>query len=71
MSNKINDDLLERAAICIDYFEGKAMAELLQADLDTNDLENLYYHVKQAEDAMFHLEYRPNEVYGEEFPDVY
>lgn len=66
MSNNNNTDLLERAAICVDYFEGKLPAILIERDLDNNDLEELAVHVKQAEDVMYTLEYNPSEVYGEE-----
>ncbi len=66
MSNNINTELFERAAECISYFEGKLPAELIQKDLDNNDLESLFQHVKEAEQVIYQLEYNPEEVYGSE-----
>lgn len=73
MSNDTNSNLLERAAICVDYFEGKLPAILIEKDLDNNDMEELRVHVKQAEDVMYQLEYRPYEVYPEEryYDEIY
>lgn len=49
MSLEVNTQLFERAAECIDYWEGKIIAELIEADLDRNDLKALAYHVTSAE----------------------
>jgi len=59
MSNQVNTDLLERAAICVDYFEGKLPAKLIEQDIDAHDYDSLVTHVKQAENVMFELEYDP------------
>lgn len=61
MSNNINSQLFERAAECISYFEGKLPAKLIQKDLDNNDLESLFQHVKEAESVMFQLEYEDDD----------
>jgi hypothetical protein len=49
MSNPINDLLFGRAAEMIDYFEGKLPAKLIEKDLELNDLDSLYKHVRDAE----------------------
>lgn len=49
MSNTVNTELLERAALMIDYFLGKMPAQVIEADIDRNDLEALNYHVTYAE----------------------
>lgn len=49
MSSITNTSWLERAAECIDYFEGKLPAQLIEQDLNSNDLESLQKHVLQAE----------------------
>lgn len=52
MSLTINSIWLERAAACIDYFEGKLPAQLIEQDLDNNDMEELQHHVMLAEAEM-------------------
>jgi hypothetical protein len=59
MSNQVNTNLLERASACIDYFERKLPAQIIEADLDRNDLEALELHVNEAEAMIFEAEYRP------------
>lgn len=49
MSHTTNTELLERAAYCIDYFEGKLPAQLIETALDNNDLEMVAAHVAVAE----------------------
>lgn len=61
MSNQTNSLLIEEALDLVDYFEGKLPAKLIRQDLQNHDLESLQYHVKQARDMMFDLEYRPDE----------
>lgn len=62
MSNIQNIELLENAAELIDYFEGTTTAKMLEQDLDSNDLEMLSVHVKQARTAQFNAEYNPKEM---------
>tara|TARA_R110000868_G_scaffold376886_2_gene642118 strand:+ start:253 stop:492 length:240 start_codon:yes stop_codon:yes gene_type:complete len=59
MSNQVNTNLLERASVCMDYFESKLPAQIIEADLKRNDLEALEVHVKEAENMIFEAEYRP------------
>lgn len=49
MEDEVNTELFERAAEMITYFEGKLPAQVLEADLASNDLEALYRHVTDAE----------------------
>lgn len=49
MSVDTNTELLERAAEMIDYWEGTLHARLIEADIDSGDLESLRYHVTVAE----------------------
>ncbi len=49
MSTDINEQLFERAADMIDYFEGKLPAQVIEQDLANNDLEELALHVAEAE----------------------
>lgn len=56
MSTQVNTQLLERAADCIDYFDGKMPAKLIEKDLETNDLESLLVHVTQAEKMIMEQE---------------
>jgi len=62
MSSLINTNLLEEAAFYIDYFEGTVIGKVLQADLSTNDLEGLNYHIQDARDTAFALEFNPGGV---------
>ena len=48
MSNYTNDDLFERVADMMDYFEGKQPAKQLQRALDSEDWDALYWTEKQA-----------------------
>lgn len=57
MSNQTNDELFDRAAECISYFEDKLPAILIQQDLDNDDLESLHNHVKEAERLRFDVEF--------------
>lgn len=65
MSSQVNSVLFSRAADCIDYFEGKLPAQLIEQDLKFNDLESLQRHVLLAEAEMSIEEFAPDEV-----PDV-
>lgn len=65
MSNTSNDLLMERAQECIEYFEGKLPANLIEKDIEDNDLGSLSYHVKQAEAEMSRQEFYDYEILGE------
>lgn len=52
MSSEPNTILLERAAACIEYFESKMPAQLIEEDLSHKDMESLQRHVAQAEAEM-------------------
>lgn len=52
MSNNVNTQLFERAAEMIDYWTGTLHDRLIQRALDSNDLEALDYHVRNAEAEM-------------------
>ena len=62
MSNKINDELYDKALEVMEYFTGTLIERTIQRDLDSDDLEALKYHVDKAwrqmrfEDSM-ELEY--------------
>ncbi len=56
MSTQVNTNLLERAADCVDHFDGKMPAKLIEKDLETNDLESLLVHVTQAEQMIMEQE---------------
>ena len=62
MSNKINDELYDKALEVMEYFTGTLIERTIQRDLDSDDLEALKYHVDNAwrqmrfEDSM-ELEY--------------
>ena len=49
MSNNTNQQLLERAAEMVEFWEGTLHAELIRYALDQNDLELVWYNVTQAE----------------------
>ena len=49
MSNINNDELLERAGVCMEYFESKLPAQVIERDIEQGDLEALRYHVAEAE----------------------
>ena len=59
MSIEQNTRLLEEAAELIDYFEGTMIGRVLEAAIDSNDLESLDYQVMQARFMQFDLEFRP------------
>jgi hypothetical protein len=63
MSNNVNTGLLERASEMIDYFESKLPAQLIEADLASNDLEALHGHVLQAEAEASCQEHNDNDIY--------
>jgi hypothetical protein len=62
MSNQANTDLLERVEELMEYWEGTLHEKLLRQALDSNDLEQLAYIARQAENEM-RLQ--------EDYPDVY
>ncbi len=49
MSNNVNEQLLERAAEMVEYWEGTLHAELIRYALDSNDLDLVRQHVVEAE----------------------
>lgn len=59
MSNYSNEQLLDRAAEMVDYWEGTLHAELIRQALDSNDLEEVRHHVVLAE-----AEAARQEIYG-------
>lgn len=59
MSHLSNDNWAERAAECIDFFEGNLPARVIEADLERNDWESLVVHVQEAE-----AEIARQELYG-------
>lgn len=59
MSNNANDEILDRAAEMIDYWEGTLHAELIRADLDSGDLDKVRYDTQMAE-----AEASRQEIYG-------
>lgn len=52
MSNSINTELLERAAECITYFEGKQPALLIERAMVREDLEAVAQLTTEAEAVM-------------------
>lgn len=63
MSNSTNTILLERAAACIDYFQDKLPAKVIERDIDYNDLEALAQHVHEAEAEISRQEFYNNDSY--------
>lgn len=59
MSNQTNDQLLDRAAEMVDYFESKLPAQLILKALDSNDLELVRKYTLEAE-----AEASRQEIYG-------
>jgi hypothetical protein len=59
MSNQVNDQLLERAAEMVEYWEGTLHARIIRHALDTNDLDEVRVAVADAE-----AEAARQEVYG-------
>ena len=54
MSNKVNTDILERAQICLDYFENhpsRVQESLIQA-IHSGNLEDVQYHTARCEAQM-------------------
>lgn len=73
MSNNVNSIWFDRAAEMISYWEGKLPAQLIQQDLDNDDLENMQYHILQAEAEASRLEFaqEPNSfMSGDELAEV-
>lgn len=55
MSNQVNDALIEEANVYINSGELSSMGALEKAlivDLQTNDMESLWNHVRQARDLL-------------------
>ena len=76
MSNNVNTWLYERAADCIDYFEGQQPAILIEQAINDNDLEDLAYQVNKAEAEIFDQMDRGNskmtdERAGAMYEDIY
>lgn len=67
MSEEINTRLLEEAAFMVDYFEGTPIARVLEQDLESNDLEALAVHMREARQVLHDLEYSPEQ----ESTDIY
>lgn len=65
MSVHENTLLLEEAADLIDYWSGTLHAQLMEEDLKHNDLDLLRKHVREARNAQFDIEYRPEDAYDE------
>jgi hypothetical protein len=63
MSNEINEQLMERAASMIDYYEGKLPAQMIELDLERNDLDALYDHVCAAEAMLAQEEFENADIY--------
>jgi hypothetical protein len=62
MSNNVNEELLERASECIDYFGGTTIGKILESDLDSNDLTALVTHVAIAEAQMSQAEFEASDI---------
>lgn len=52
MSNKYNDELLDRVREAMEYWTGTMHERILQRDLDADDLEALRHHLVEAEREM-------------------
>jgi hypothetical protein len=48
VSNKINDELIERVEELMEYWTGTMWERVLRRDLDTNDLEALQFHLVES-----------------------
>lgn len=59
MSNATNENLLEEADFYMDYFTGTIMEKLISHDIQTNDLESLRAHLKEAREIAWKSEYHP------------
>ena len=57
MSQTTNTNLFERAVECIDYFEGKMPATLIEEAIERDDLDLLAQYVASAEAEMSRQEY--------------
>lgn len=57
MSNDTNQNIMERAAEALSYWEGEGIAKAIEADIDRNDLEALFEHLKESDKLIFDLEY--------------
>lgn len=67
MSDLVTDNLLEEAAFYKEYFVGTIMEKLLDEDLRTSDLEQLQFHIQEARDTAWKLEYHPTPMAEEVF----
>lgn len=60
MSNNENQNIMEEAQHALEYWEGEGIGKVIEADIDRNDLEALYGHLKESDKLIYELEYRPN-----------
>jgi hypothetical protein len=63
VSNEINEILFIRAAECIDYFQDKLPAQVIEQDLERNDLEALVKSVATAEAVMAQEEMTAEDIF--------
>lgn len=59
MSDTVNEKLLEEAAFFIDMFEGTMLGEVLERDVESNDLDALAAHLRDARTLAYDQEYNP------------
>ena len=52
MSHTVNNQLIERAQECAEYWEGTTIAGVIRQQLEANDLEGLWHTVTLAEGQM-------------------
>lgn len=71
MSNNVNQELLERAAEMVEYWEGTLHAELIRYALDSNDLDQVRQQVVLAEGEAARQEIYGYDVLPKEAEDVY
>lgn len=72
MSNRINDQLLQRASEVKTYFEGTALESAIDNLIARNDLEMLDYMVSDAEAEIARQEFHNRDELPErEMPDVH
>lgn len=64
MSNKINDELMDRVGELIEYYLSNMEGRILQSDMERNDLESLKYHADLFYKQMMHEQ--ENELLGRE-----
>lgn len=65
MSNQINDQLIERAAEVMAYFEGTDLELAIANNLDKGDLELVEALVSNAEAEISRQEFYNNDIIGE------